>query len=498
MSEAIERFRVLERQLRTRSIDLGRMLDELRWAIARALKADRATLYLVDHVRHELVSRSVDLPPINHIRLRIGEGLAGRVADEGRPARLLAADARSDAARRMDAKTGYQTRTMIAVPIHDKGRVIGVLQVLNKRHGDFTDDDEHELVALSVVLRDVIASTSLASQLDPGTRQPLAFQFNHILGDAPAMLALYDLITRAADADITVLLSGESGTGKNLVAHALHDNSPRRDGPFVVVDCGALPDTLFENELFGHVAGAYTGADKAADGKVAAADGGTLFLDEVGELSIHGQKKLLRLIQEHSYFPVGGTTLRQADMRIVCATNVDLDAAVAAGTFRRDLLYRLRVVELRLPGLVDRGPADLDRLTDHYLFEHARKHHRPGMRLTREARARMHAYGWPGNVRELRHVLEAAVVLARDEAIGPDDLRLPAATPRASMRAHDADVFVVDAVRPLREVTAAYAAWATARLDDNRSATSRALDISRNTLAAHLDRAPDSPLSGDA
>ncbi|MCB9665784.1 MAG: sigma 54-interacting transcriptional regulator [Alphaproteobacteria bacterium] len=485
MKDALAQLDALEARLQRKPLDLGAVLDQVRWAAAKALSADRATFYLVDHVRRRLVSRSADLPGVNRITLGIGEGQAGTVAATGRLQRLDSGTPRTAAARRTDAETGYITRTMMAAPVIDGGRVIGVLQVLNKERGDFTAADEANLGQIAERLRDVLAATSLASQLDPGSRHPLDFAFNQIVGAAPAMRELYSLIGRAARTDITVLLRGESGTGKSLVAKALHDNSSRRDAPFVAVDCAAIPENLLENELFGHEAGAYTGADRAQGGKVAAAEGGTLFLDEVGELTLQGQKKLLRLLQERSYYPVGATQPREADVRFVCATNRELEEAVIDGSFRRDLLFRLRVVELEVPPLRTRGAEDLDRLVDHFLYEHARAHELPVRSLTGAARAKIHAHDWPGNVRELRHVLEAAVVLATQDALDVADVRLPRPVGTA-----DVGGFRVPEVRPLKEVTLAYAHWAVEQCEGNRSAAARALEISRTTLHGYLGQDP--------
>lgn len=487
MSKILKQLDALETRLAHQSVDLGSALDEIRWAVTKALDADRATLYLVDHVARELVSRSVDLPGINRIRLKIGEGLAGKAAQSGRPMRMGRDDPKTAAARRMDAETGYETRTMMATPLVDKGHVIGVLQVLNKSEGDFTHTDERLLLDIAERLSALVASTSLGSMLNPSTMQPLHFQFNHIVGAAPGMRELFELITRAAATEITVLIRGESGTGKNLAAKALHDNSARRDGPLVVVDCASIPDNLIENELFGHEAGAYTGASEATGGKVGVANGGTLFLDEVGELTLSSQKKLLRLLQDKTYYPVGGDKVRHADVRFVCATNQDLEALCEQGLFRRDLLFRLMVVQLEVPPLRDRGADDLNRLIDHYVYQHARTYNRMGTHLTPEARARLHSYSWPGNVRELRHVLEAAVVLAPALALAPKDIRLPGRR-LASETHHGVQGFSVREPRAVRDVVADYATWVVDQLEGNQSAAARTLGISRTTLSTYLKR----------
>jgi Nif-specific regulatory protein len=233
----------------------------------------------------------------------------------------------------------------------------------------------------------------------------------------------------------------------------------------VKVDCAALPESLVENELFGHEKGAYTGADRAVEGKVAAARGGTLFLDEIGELPLAVQGKLLRLFQDRTYQRVGSARTETADVRLVCATWRDL---ANSASFRQDLYYRLRVVEIAIPPLRERGHDDLDRLIDHFLFEANRKHGR-AVRLTSAGRARLHGWHWPGNVRELEHVLESAVVLA-DGDLGPEAFSVGNAPPTARGRT-------------LAEVERAYVAEVLASCGGNRSEAARVLGISRNRLA---------------
>jgi Nif-specific regulatory protein len=279
-----------------------------------------------------------------------------------------------------------------------------------------------------------------------------------------------------------VLVRGETGTGKELIARAVHFNSPRREGPLVKVDCAALPEQLIENELFGHERGAYTGADRVAEGKVAAADGGTLFLDEIGELTLPTQGKLLRLLQDRTYLRVGGKQPMRADVRFVAATHRPLEQLVEEGRFRSDLYYRLRVVEIAMPPLRDRGHADLERLIDHFLFEHGRQHGRRGLQLTAEARAALHGYAWPGNVRELEHALESAVVLCPGQLITPDlfPFRQRSLASVGSDGADD-DAFLTP-VRPLREVEEAYVRHVLELCGGNRSEAARRLGIGRNTL----------------
>jgi two-component system, NtrC family, response regulator AlgB len=239
-------------------------------------------------------------------------------------------------------------------------------------------------------------------------------------GRDPEVRRVLDVARRVAETDAAVLIRGENGTGKGVLAHALHAWSRRSDGPFVTVSCPSLSPDLLESDLFGHAKGAFTGAVRDAAGKVAAAEGGTLFLDEVGDLPPALQPKLLRFLQEKKYERVGETKTRSADVRLVAATNRDLDVAVAAGTFREDLLYRLNVVELTLPPLRDR--ADILPLAEHLLGFFARQTGRHLSGFTPEAREALARHPWPGNLRELRNAVERAAILALGPEVGTADL----------------------------------------------------------------------------
>jgi two-component system response regulator HydG len=229
-----------------------------------------------------------------------------------------------------------------------------------------------------------------------------------------------DVATQAAPSSATVLILGESGTGKELVARFIHEHSSRSKAPFVAVNCSAIPETILEAELFGHERGAFTGATARREGRFARAAGGTLFLDEIGELSPAVQVKLLRVLQEGEYEPVGGDTVR-ADVRIVAATNKDLRAEVAAGRFREDLFYRLNVIAVTAPPLRARRE-DVPLLVDHFLGVYCAKNNRPRLEAPREVLAVLSDYSWPGNVRELENVIERAVVLCRGDKLTVDDL----------------------------------------------------------------------------
>jgi transcriptional regulator with PAS, ATPase and Fis domain len=235
------------------------------------------------------------------------------------------------------------------------------------------------------------------------------------------MREVYNLIRRVAPTDSTVLIQGESGTGKELVARAIHRNSPRSAHPLVAVNCAALTETLLESELFGHEKGAFTGATAQKKGKLELAQGGTLFLDEVTEMAVALQPKLLRALQEREFERVGGTRTIKADIRLIAATNRDLGAAVAAGTFRKDLYYRLKVVGLSMPPLRERRE-DIPVLADYFIHKISSKGKSKGKTLSPAARACLIGHDWPGNVRELENAIERALILGTAEMILPEDL----------------------------------------------------------------------------
>ena len=248
---------------------------------------------------------------------------------------------------------------------------------------------------------------------------------DEIVGDSPALRAAVDLALRVAPTRSTVLVTGETGTGKELIASLIHRSSPRRDGPLVKVNCAALPETLLESELFGHERGAFTGADRQRVGRFEQASGGTLFLDEVGDMSPATQAKLLRVLQDQEFQRLGGTRVLRTDARLVSATNQDLAVRMREGSFREDLFFRLNVIRVHLPPLRER-PDDLLALAHHFLHRFAREVGRPVRGFTDEALARIRSHAWPGNVRELHNTLERGVLMAEGPRIDAADLALPA------------------------------------------------------------------------
>ena len=467
--------------LLTREVDFDSLLGTACERVTEALAAERATIWLVDAEHGDLVTRVAMLPELPALRLPIGQGIAGWVAESGETVRVAeaASDPRFDAST--DRATGYTTRSILAVPIREDGPVRGVLQVLNKVAGEgFDEEDERYLQALAAQIARAFSLTTLRPADESGPGLTLRGPFNRIVGRSGELRAVYERVTLAAQTDATVLLRGETGTGKGLFSRAIHVNSKRQAGPFVVVDCTTLPTALVESELFGHERGAFTGADRRVPGKVEMAQGGTLFLDEIGDLPPDVQGKFLRLLQDKSFERVGGRQTIEADVRVVCATHQDLEKRVAEGRFREDLYYRIRVVEIEIPPLRTRGTEEIIQLARHFADMYGKRYGRPSPVLHPEVVALLAGHRWPGNVRELEHWIESAVVLAPDGKISPSHLPRP----RAIASAPAMPITLDEAVR--LHVLATLEAC-----ENNKAEAARRLGIGRNTIARILkgDRA---------
>jgi DNA-binding NtrC family response regulator len=309
-----------------------------------------------------------------------------------------------------------------------------------------------------------------------------------IVGQSSALRRVLDISNQAAPSNATVLLLGESGTGKELIARHIHKKSQRAAGPFVPVNCSAIPESILEAELFGHERGAFTGAVVRREGRFARAKGGTLFLDEIGELTPAVQVKLLRVLQEGEYEPLGGDTAK-ADVRIVAATNRKLEQEVEAGRFREDLYYRLNVIAITAPPLRSRRD-DVPLLVDHFLGIYCSKNGRARLEVAPEALVKLVDYSWPGNVRELENVIERAAVLCRGNSIGLGDL--PEAVTRADARAPSSLVFEIGT--PLAEVESRMIRETLKRTDGDKSTAAQLLGISTRTIYRKLEEGSESPL----
>jgi len=400
------------------------LLTQMAEAATKMLGADRASIFLWDKPNHVLVGRPALGVEGNELRIDDDKGIVGEVIRSRRPRRVGLRDGQEHISRDVDAQLKYQTRSLLCVPlISRRGEVFGAFEVINKLVGDFNAEDETALGELADHAAAALENTQERERLLRAGRllAEEAASGTSLIGESPAIEALRSTIRRVADTELAVLILGENGTGKEVVARKIHYLSARRNEPFIAVNCAALTETLLESELFGHEKGAFTDAHDARAGKFELAAGGTLFLDEIGDLSLGGQSKLLRVLEEKIVVRVGGSKPIHTDARVIAATNQDLGEMVRAKKFRQDLFFRLNVVAIRLPPLRDR-PGDVLLLAEHFLYDFAKKARRKTLSLSAAAKKRLEAHAWPGNIRELRNAIERLAYLCPNDRIEPEDL----------------------------------------------------------------------------
>ena len=476
--------------------DLRVLLDLIAREATSLLDCDRASIFLLDRERDELWS-TVALGS-DEIRFDARLGVAGTTVSTGKIINVQ--DAYSDPRFYMgiDDRSGYRTRNMVAVPVRgQKGEIIGAFEALNKRVGAFTARDEDSLVALGAHAAIAIETAQLIGELRR-SQDELVEQNTHlwrevesrysslgIIGTGPKIQQVVRLIERIRDSLVNVLITGESGTGKELVAKAIHYTSPRARKPFVALNCAALPETLLESELFGIEKGVATGVQSRV-GQFQKADGGTLFLDEIGDLSPTAQAKILRVLQERVIERVGGRVPISVDVRLLAATNKNLEAEIAKGGFREDLYYRIKVIHIHMPPLREIRE-EIPLLAHHFLKQYCRETGRNTIELSPEVVRRLATASWPGNVRQLRNEVTRLAVCARGSIITDDELSEgipsppqtspPADPPSAlSLKKAIADLekrMIEDALRSTR---------------NNQQQAARALGLSRQGLINKMKR----------
>jgi len=376
------------------------------------LGARRSALLMADPSQKLLVVEASHGMPMGALRPRFGTGVAGRVVETGLPVIVPLVRREPMAVMEFADPSAWREEplSLVCVPVSAGARCIGALAVyfVFQPSNGFRIRLTTVQIAASLVVHALRGQASSASPSEVSSARA-AFEYANMIGTSAAMRQVYEEIGQVARSTATALILGESGTGKELVAEAIHSNSGRSGGPFIKINSAAFPDTLFESELFGHERGAFTGALSRKKGRIDRAQGGTLFLDEIGDLPLSTQVKLLRVLQSREYERLGGTETLKADVRVIAATNKDLTAAVAAGTFREDLYYRLDVFTITVPPLRERR-ADIPDLARYFLEKLAREHGRSARRLTSAAVDCLCAHTWPGNVRELQNAVERAVV----------------------------------------------------------------------------------------
>jgi transcriptional regulator with GAF, ATPase, and Fis domain len=510
-SESSTRFRLLYDLACAFSarIDLDELFPFVVTKCREVFNAEGASVLLLDPERSELYFPFVAeedpavLARLLELRFPADRGIAGWVLSRGKGVRIDDVQNHPHFFGGIDADTGFTTRSMLCVPLLTYQGGIGVIEVLNHRGAPFDEADLALLDALAGSVAVAIENARLFARVRASEellrvqvgalRRDMAHRdrFNEMVGSAPAMVELFQLMERAAATPITVLIEGETGTGKELVARGIHRASSRAEAPFLAVNCAAVSETLLESELFGHRKGAFTGATQDHRGLFEAASGGTILLDEVGEMPLPMQAKLLRVLQQGEIIPVGDTRARKVDVRIISATNRDLGAEVAKQTFRQDLYYRLAVFPIHVPPLRARRD-DIPLLVERLLKVIATRHQAAPHAIEPAAVELLQAYEWRGNVRELENVLERAAALAHpDEAIGaphlPTGMRGSAGQAAVRVTAERPAVAAASSESiPLRQARAAFEAefirTVLAQHNRNVSRSARALGLSRVML----------------
>ncbi len=462
--------------------NLSDILEELMDAVVELSGASKGFLVLFEDGNPSVkVARNIQKENVTNAVAQLSDSIVAEVVETKKP--LIVSDAMHDTAfSTAESVINLRLSSVMCVPLLDRGRLLGLIYVGND---DITGLFEMRtldvlvvfasqasiLVQNALLVDDLrLKNISLSEELDKQ-------RFGEIVGSSASMKEVFRKVSKVASADVSVLISGETGTGKELIANEIHRRSPRAKGPFVTVNCGAVPENLMESEFFGHMRGAFTGAVATREGKFQAAHKGTLFLDEIGEMPLSLQVKLLRVLQEHQVVKVGATKSETIDIRVVAATNRQLEAEVQAGRFREDLYYRLNVVHLDLPALRDRGD-DVILLARYMLQSYVKKYDAKVKGFTPGAVAAIKKHTWQGNVRELENRIKKAVILCDGTMIGPSDLDLTQENlPEILSLAEAKEQFQREYVMQVLE-----------RNNGNRTKTARDLDVDPRTVFRYLEK----------
>jgi transcriptional regulator with GAF, ATPase, and Fis domain len=471
--------------------ELPVLLDTLLDVVIQVTNADKGFIVLVEsgepvvkvarNLRHETISDAVS---------HLSDSIMARVMKSRTP--LIISDALSDAEFKNSLSVvNLRLTSVLCVPMLERGNTLGLIYVGNDNVVQLFDETHLEVLTIfaaqaGLLIRNALLVNEL--QLDNKTLHQRIEQirFGEILGSSPPMQEVFRKVQKVAATDISVLITGETGTGKELIAREIHARSARAKGPFVTINCGAIPENLLESELFGHTRGAFTGAVANKAGRFQSANGGTLFLDEIGEMPLALQVKLLRALQERVVTRVGDTHAEPIDIRVLTATNRDLDTEIKAGRFREDLYYRLNVVHILLPPLRDRGD-DIVVLARYMVGRYSPEYGAKVRGLTPQAVAAIRRYRWPGNIRELENRLKKAVVLADKTLLGPEDLDLQPEDLPAILPLNEAkDKFQRDYINEILALN-----------NGNRTKTARDLGVDPRTVFRHLEKDEGGESRGD-
>ena len=465
--------------------DLTELLDELMDAVIEIANADKGFLVLLEGETIDVkVARNLNRENIADAVTQLSDSIIAKVVRSRKP--VIVSDAlRDDEFASAKSVIHLKVSSVICVPLLDRGRLIGLIYVGNDSIRDlFQDQTLRVLTVFSSQASLIVANALLMNELRHDNKRLNErleqYRFGEIVGTSPPMQSVFRKVEKIAATDISVLITGETGTGKELIAREIHTRSPRAGKPFVTINCGAIPENLLESELFGHVKGAFTGAVANKQGKFQAADGGTLFLDEIGEMPIELQVKILRALQERVVYRVGDTRPESCDIRILAATNRDLEKEIAGGRFREDLYYRLNVVNVELPPLRVRGD-DVLVIARYLLSRYSREYDARVKGLSPNAAVAIRKHNWPGNIRELENRIKKAIVLCESSVIGPDDLGLNAdSLPQILTLADAKEKFQRDYINEVLALN-----------NGNRTKTARDLGVDPRTVFRHLEKEGD-------
>ncbi len=445
--------------------------------------AAKGFLILLDDDAKPMVSaaRNVGAGSIDNAIAQLSDSILKKVISTKKP--LIVADAlRDEEFNASESVVNLKLLSVMCCPLLDRDQLKGVLYVGNDRISNVFNEEALDVMNVfaaqaSLLLSQAERIDDLSSEKDALTEQIDQLRFGSIVGSCDSMKEVFKRVRKVATADISVLVTGETGTGKELIAREIHNHSRRVKGPFVVINCGAIPENLLESELFGHVRGAFTGAVSDRVGRFQAADGGTLFLDEIGEMPLPLQVKLLRALQEHVVIKVGAVESEKIDIRVVAATNRVLEDEIKANRFREDLYYRLNVVNVHLPPLRDRG-GDLE-IIARYLLATCAKEHNPKIRgFTKSCLVAMRKYSWPGNIRQLENRIKKGTVLAEKNMITAEDLDLQPSDLEDILPLADAkERFQIRYINEILE-----------RNGGNRTKTAKDLGVDARTIFRHLKK----------
>jgi len=462
--------------------DLGALLDALMDSIIEITNADKGFLILVDGEDLDIkVARNLKKENIADAISQLSDSIIAKTIQSRKP--VIISDAmHDDEFANSQSVMKLKLTSVICAPLLERGKLIGLIYVGNDSVVDLFSEDVLRVITVFAAQASLIVANALHLDELKVDRDRLRgrledLRFGEIVGSSTAMQEVFKRIEKVASTDISVLITGETGTGKELIAKELHRRSPRHDKAFVTINCGAIPENLLESELFGHVKGAFTGAVANKAGKFQAADGGTLFLDEIGEMPLNLQVKLLRAIQEKVVVRVGDTRPEKVDIRILAATNRELQKEIEAGNFREDLYYRLNVVNIHLPPLRDRGD-DVLVVAGYLLSRYAGEYGSSIRGFSPNAAVAIRKYHWPGNIREMENRLKKALVLAEGNVLGPEDLGLsgddlPTILPLAQAKERFQREYINEVL---------------ALNNGNRTKTARDLGVDPRTVFRHLEK----------